>query len=66
LYPKVGKKEMKFIDVEYQVQVRYWVGKNGLQDYKIYAIMICMFNKDFLTNIQHPLGDNPWPVHMKN
>ncbi len=66
LYLKVGKKEMKFIDVEYQVQVGYWVGKNGLQDYKIYAIMICMFNKDFLTNIQHPLGDNPWPVHMKN
>jgi hypothetical protein len=37
LYPKVGKKEMKLIDVEYQVQVGYWARKNGLQNYKIYG-----------------------------
>jgi hypothetical protein len=66
LYPKVGKKEMKFIDVEYQVQVGYWARKNGLRDYKIYAIMISMLNKDFLTNIRQAPRDNPWPVHMTN
>jgi hypothetical protein len=51
LYPKVGKKEMKFIDAKYQVEVEYWVGKNGLQDYKIYAIMIYMFDEIFLNNL---------------
>lgn len=45
MYPEVEKKEMKFIDAEYQVQLGYWVGKNNLQDYKIYAIVICMFEK---------------------
>jgi hypothetical protein len=51
LYPEVGKKEMKFIDVEYQVHVGYWARKNDLQDYKIYVIMIYMFDENFLNNI---------------
>lgn len=44
----------------------YWVGKNDLQDYKIYAIVICMFDKDFLDDIQQVPGDNPWPIHSTN
>ncbi len=66
LYPKVGKKEMKFINVEYQVQVGYWARKNGLQDYKIYAIVICMFDENFFNNLQQDLGDNPWLTHLRN
>jgi hypothetical protein len=30
LYPIVEKKEMKSIDVKYQVQVEYWAAKNHL------------------------------------
>jgi hypothetical protein len=30
LYPIVKKKEMKSIDVEYQIQVGYWVARNHL------------------------------------
>ncbi len=45
LYPEVGKKKMKFIDAKYQVQMGYWAKKNGLQGYKIYVIMICMFDE---------------------
>ncbi len=51
LYLVIGKKEIKSIDVEYQIQVGYWVARNHLQDYKIYAIMICMFDEDFLNKL---------------
>jgi hypothetical protein len=51
LYPIVGKKEMKSIDVEYEIQIGYWATRNHLQDYKIYATMICMFDEDFLNNL---------------
>jgi hypothetical protein len=51
LYLVVGKKEMKSIDAEYQVQVGYWATRNHLRDYKIYARMICMFDEDFLNNL---------------
>jgi hypothetical protein len=51
LYPKVGKKKMKFINAKYQVHVGCWVRKNSLQDYKIYVIEICMFDKYFFNNI---------------
>jgi hypothetical protein len=66
LYPIVGKKEMKFIDVEYQIQVGYWVVRNHLRDYKIYVMVICMFDEDFSNSLLHPLGDNPWLSHLTN
>jgi hypothetical protein len=50
LVPYYQKKEMKFIDAKYQIQVGYWVARNHLKDYKIYAIMICMFDEDFFNN----------------
>jgi hypothetical protein len=43
---------MKFINVEYQVGVGYWAQRNCLQDYKIYAMVICMFDKDFFNNLR--------------
>ncbi len=66
LYPTIGKKEMKSIDVEYQVEVGYWAQRNHLQDYKIYVTMICMFDKDFLHTLLQHLGDNPWRTHPTN
>jgi len=57
---------MKSIDAKYQVQVRYWVARNHLQDYKIYVTMICMSDEDFLNSLLQPLGDNPWPAHPTN
>ncbi len=66
LYFVVRKNEMKSIDVEYQVQVGYWVAKNHLQDYKIYETMICMFDEDFLNSLLQPPRDNPWPTHPTN
>jgi hypothetical protein len=66
LYLVVEKKEMKSIDVEYQVQVGYWATNNHLQDYKIYVILKCMFDEDFLNNLLQTLKDNPWPAHPTN
>jgi hypothetical protein len=57
---------MKSIDVEYQVQVGYWVANNHLQDYKIYATVICMFDEDFFNSLLQPPRDNPWPTHPTN
>jgi len=66
LYHVVEKKEMKSINVEYQVQVGYWATKNHLEDYKIYVIVICMFDENFLNNLLHTLEDNPWLAHPTN
>jgi hypothetical protein len=38
----------------------------NLQDYKIYAMVICMFDEDFLNNVLQPPKDNPWPTHSTN
>jgi hypothetical protein len=66
LYPIIGKKEMKSIDAKYQAEVGYWAHKNFLHDYKIYVMVICMFDDDFFNSLQQPLGDNPWLVHLTN
>jgi hypothetical protein len=64
LYFVVEKKKKKSIDVE--IQVGYWVVKNHSQDYKIYATMICMFDKDFLNSLLQPPINNPCPAHLTN
>jgi len=51
LYPIVKKKEMKSINAKYHIQIGYWVVRNHLHDYKIYAMVICMFDEDFLNNL---------------
>jgi hypothetical protein len=47
LYPKFGKKKMKFVDAKYQVHVGCWARKTGSQDYNFYVIEICMFDDFF-------------------
>jgi hypothetical protein len=66
LYLVVKKKEMKSIDAEYQVEVRYWIARNHLQDYKICATMICMFDEDFCNSSLKLPVDNSWPAHLTN
>ncbi len=66
LYLIVEKKEMKPIDAKYQVQVGYWAIRNHLQDYKIYVMVICMFDEGFLNKLLQFLRNSPWPTHPTN
>jgi hypothetical protein len=66
LYLVVKKKEMKSINAKYQIQVRYWIAMNHLQDYKICPTMIYMFDKDFFNSLLKLLVDNPWSAHSTN
>jgi hypothetical protein len=43
---------MKAIDVDYNVRVRYWASRNNVQEYKVYVIVIRMFNLDIMNNLQ--------------
>ncbi len=53
---KVGLRQdhqqMKGIDVNYNVKVGFWALKNNVQECKIYAIVIQMFDSDFVNNLQ--------------
>ncbi len=42
---------MKVIDVDYNVQVGYWDEKNNVQEYKVYVIVIQMFDLNFVNNL---------------
>jgi hypothetical protein len=44
----------------------HWAQRNHLQDYKIYATVISIFDDDFFNNLLHPIGDNLWPAHPTN
>jgi hypothetical protein len=56
---------MKSIDAKYNVKMGYLALKNNVQEYKVYAIVIWMFNLDFVNNLQQALRDNPWPIELK-
>jgi hypothetical protein len=43
LYPPIDQNELAMVDANYKLEVGYWAPSNGLQDYKIYATIICMF-----------------------
>jgi len=60
LYPSIQKRKQKSVNAEFQAKVKYWAFINHLQDYKIYLIVIKMFNLEFLSSLSQPLGDNPW------
>ncbi len=47
LYPTMDQRQMKVIDVDYSVRVGYWTSRNNMQEYKVYAIVIWMFDLDF-------------------
>jgi hypothetical protein len=55
LDPVVDHRQMKVINAEYNVKVGYWALRNNIQEYKVYAIMIRMFNLDFV-NIFYVYG----------
>jgi hypothetical protein len=37
-----------------------------MQEYKVYATIIWMFDLDFVNNLRQALGNNPWPVEPTN
>jgi len=57
---------MKMINIDYSVRMGYWALRNNMKDYKIYAIMIWMFDLIFVNNLQPTLGDNLWPTKSRN
>jgi hypothetical protein len=57
---------MKVIDANYSVKMGYWALRNNMQEYKVYATMIQIFNLDFLNNLRQVLGDNLWPIELTN
>jgi hypothetical protein len=46
LYSTMDHTQMKAIDVNYSVRVGYWALRNNVQEYKVYVIVIWMFNLD--------------------
>jgi hypothetical protein len=40
LYSLIGQSEMAKVDIEFKIDVGYWVSKKELEDYNIYAIVI--------------------------
>jgi hypothetical protein len=65
-YLGVDLKQMKVIDVDYNVRVGYWASRNDMQEYKVYVAMIQMFDSDFVNNLRQAPGDNPWPTKPTN
>jgi hypothetical protein len=51
MYLIVDQRQMKSIDAKYNVKVKYLASKNNMQEYKVYAIVIHMFNLDFMNNL---------------
>jgi hypothetical protein len=51
LYPIVDQRQMKVIDAKYSVRVGYWATINNVQEYKVYAIVIQMFDPNFVNNL---------------
>ncbi len=54
------------MDAEYNVRMGYWASRNNLKEYKVYAIVIWMFDLDFTNNLKQVLGDNLWPIELTN
>ncbi len=49
--PTMDRRQIKIIDAEYNVRVGYLALKNNMKEYKVYVIMICMFDIDFVNNL---------------
>ncbi len=52
LYLEMDHRYMKTIHTNYSVRVGYWALKNNVQEYKVYVIMIQIFNKYFMNNLR--------------
>ncbi len=66
LYPPMEKNQLKRVNAKFQVEVGYWASRNGLQDYKMYGIIIKIFTPKFLNNLPQPIRNNPWRMHPIN
>jgi hypothetical protein len=66
LYPIVDQKHMKMIDAKYSLIMGYWASRNNMQEYKVYAIVIRMFELDFVNNLLQASKDNLWPIEPTN
>jgi hypothetical protein len=53
---------MKAINSDYNVRIGYWASKNNMQKYKVYAIMIWVFDPNFVNILQQAFKDHPWLV----
>jgi hypothetical protein len=57
---------MKAIDVDYSVKVRYWASRNNMQEYKVYVIMIHIFDSNFVNNLRQTPRKNLWLAELSN
>jgi hypothetical protein len=43
---------MKAINAYYNVRGGYWASRNNVQEYKVYVVVIQMFNLDFVNTLR--------------
>jgi hypothetical protein len=53
---------MKAMDANYNVRMGYWALRNNVQEYKVYVIVIWMFDANFVNNLRQVPRDNLWLV----
>jgi hypothetical protein len=66
LYLVVDHKHMKAIDANYSVRVGYWASRNNMQEYKVYVIMIWIFDSVFVNNLWQAPRNNLWLAELTN
>jgi hypothetical protein len=57
---------MKAINADYSVRVGYWASRNNVQEYKVYVVVIRMFNSNFVNTLRQVPRDNPWLAKPTN
>jgi hypothetical protein len=66
LYLVVDQKKMKMIDVDYSMRMGYSAPRNNMHEYKVYGIVIQMFDPYFVKNLQQAPRDKSWPIELIN
>jgi hypothetical protein len=66
LYLVVDHRHMKAIDANYSVRVGYWASKNNMQEYKVYVIVIWIFDSVFVNNLWQAPRNNLWLAKSTN
>ncbi len=54
------------MDIDYNVRMGYWASRNNVQEYKVYATMIWMFDPIFMNNLQQAFDNNSWRTKPTN
>jgi hypothetical protein len=65
-YTVVNHGLMAKVQPKFKVAIGRWTPKRGVQDYKTYATIFCMFMPKFLDGLPQPLGNNPWLMLLTN